>query len=99
MTTHATTRDRLEALVATLETNPAYAEVTAALGHGKEASVDGAWGSSCALAAALLARAPEAGVPDGVLRRALEDRPHVHGAHAEGRLSVPQRSPAHAASP
>jgi len=47
--------DRLLALVGRMERHCGFAEVIAALQSGKAATLDGVWGSSCALAAAALA--------------------------------------------
>ncbi|MHC4178026.1 MAG: CarD family transcriptional regulator, partial [Planctomycetota bacterium] len=50
-----TTSDRLLDLVGRLEQQEGFAEVVESLNAGQAASLDGAWGSSCALAAAALA--------------------------------------------
>jgi transcription-repair coupling factor (superfamily II helicase) len=52
---------RLLELVGRLERQPGFAEVIASLQAGHAATIDGAWGSSCALVAATLA--PHAGSP------------------------------------
>ena len=51
-----TTSDRLKDLAGRLERHAGFAEVVASLQAGHAATLDGVWGSSCALAAATLAR-------------------------------------------
>jgi transcription-repair coupling factor (superfamily II helicase) len=51
-----TTSDRLKDLAGRLEQHAGFAEVLASLQAGHAATLDGVWGSSCALAAAALAR-------------------------------------------
>jgi transcription-repair coupling factor (superfamily II helicase) len=55
-TTAATAPDRLFQLVQRLEAQEGFAEVVESLKAGHAATLDGVWGSSCALAAAALAR-------------------------------------------
>jgi transcription-repair coupling factor (superfamily II helicase) len=55
-TTAATAPDRLFQLVERLEAQEGFAEVVESLKAGHAATLDGVWGSSCALAAAALAR-------------------------------------------
>jgi len=54
--TTPTTSERLFELVGHLERQEGFAEVVESLKSGHAATLDGAWGSSCALAAAALAR-------------------------------------------
>src|SRR5438874_12440897 len=58
---HAAATDLVRQLPKTLENYDGFAEVIRALGSGHPTSIDGAWGSACALIAAALveqARAP-----------------------------------------
>jgi transcription-repair coupling factor (superfamily II helicase) len=55
-TTQPASLVRLTELPRRLETAQGFAEVLAALAAGRPASIDGAWGSSCALLAAALAQ-------------------------------------------
>src|SRR5271170_6804984 len=52
--------DRLLQLIERIETLPDFAEVVESLQAGHAATLDGVWGSSCALVAAALARAAPA---------------------------------------
>jgi transcription-repair coupling factor (superfamily II helicase) len=52
----ASTSERLRELAGRLERHDGFAEVLASLQAGHAATLDGVWGSSCALAAAALAR-------------------------------------------
>ena len=49
--------DRLQQLVGRIEALPDFAEVVESLQAGHAATLDGVWGSSCALIAAALVRA------------------------------------------
>src|SRR5262245_59265549 len=49
-------RSALSDLVGLVECSDGFAAILEALGHGRAASIDGAWGSSAALAASELAR-------------------------------------------
>ena len=49
-----TTDDQLARLTTAVEANAGFLEIVAALRNGQSASVDGAWGSACALVAAAL---------------------------------------------
>ncbi len=46
--------DQLAQLTTAVEANAGFLEIVAALRNGQTASVDGAWGSACALVAAAL---------------------------------------------
>src|SRR3972149_8788488 len=54
--TAAFASDRLMELVGRLKQHAGFAEVVASLLAGHAATLDGVWGSSCALAAAILAK-------------------------------------------
>src|SRR5262245_17093964 len=52
---HADAAEGLRQLPKTLKNYTGFAEVVEALAHGRPASIDGVWGSACALVASALA--------------------------------------------
>ena len=55
---HVAAAERMRQLPLELASYAGFGEVLAALGSGRPASIDGAWGSACALVAAALAAEP-----------------------------------------
>ena len=70
----------LRGLVPVMSRAQGFAEVLAALSRGESAAIDGAWGSSCALAAAALAAAEGgAAAPRGTTAWRLAEIPSANG--------------------